>query len=147
MDVILKQDVPNLGHADEIVTVKSGYGRNYLIPRKIATLATVQARKVHAENMRQKSHKEARIKEEATIMAGKLKDLKIQLGAKTSSTGKIFGSVNTIQLAEALGKQGITVDRKVITIEDHIKEVGEYKAVIKLHREVKVELPFTVVSE
>ena len=148
MDVILKEDVTNLGHKNDIVSVKPGYGRNYLIPNGLAILATESARKVHAENMRQRAHKEEKIHNEAINMAAKLEGKKIILGAKTSSTGKIFGSVNNIQIAEALEKEGFAIDRKNITIkEDQVKEVGTYSASIKLHREVKVDIEFEVVPE
>ena len=105
MEVILKQDIPNLGFKNDIVTVKNGYGRNYLIPQGIATLATKPAIKVHEENMRQRAHKEEKIKNEAVALAEKLGGSTIKIGAKTSSTGKIFGSVNTIQIAEMLKEQ------------------------------------------
>ena len=148
MDVILKEDVTNLGHKNDIVNVKPGYGRNYLIPNGLAILATESARKVHAENMRQRAHKEEKIHNEAIAMAAKLEGKKIIVGAKTSSTGKIFGSVNNIQIAEALEKEGFAIDRKNITIkEDQVKEVGTYSASIKLHREVKVDIEFEVVPE
>ena len=148
MEIILKQDVNNLGSKDDIVAVKNGYARNYLIPRGLASNATEAARKIHAENLKQRSHKEAKVREEAKVIADKMKGLKLTIGAKTSSKGKIFGSVNTIQLAEALSAQGYNVDRKNIFIkEDLIKEVGNYTAKIKLHREVSVEIAFEIVSE
>jgi len=147
MEVILKQYIANLGHKDDIVEVKNGYGRNYLIPKGLAILATPAAKKVHAENLKQRAHKEERIKNEALELAEKIKAVEIKIGAKTSSTGKIFGSVNTIQIADILKEKGIEVDRRKIEIKDTIKEVGTYKAIIKLHREVDVELPFEVFSE
>ncbi|MFT3739477.1 MAG: 50S ribosomal protein L9 [Breznakibacter sp.] len=148
MQVILKEDVANLGTKNDIVNVKPGYGRNFLIPRGYAVLATESALKVHAENMRQRAHKEAKIKEDALALAQKLEGKSLTIGAKTSSSGKIFGSVNTIQIAEALEKEGFAIDRKSISIkEDSVKEVGTYSATIKLHREVKVEVSFTVVAE
>jgi large subunit ribosomal protein L9 len=148
MEVILKQDIANLGLADDIVTVKAGYGRNYLIPQGYAILATKMAKKVHAENLRQRAHKEEKIKNDALALAEKLKDVKITVGAKTSSTGKIFGSVNTIQIADELVKQGYEIDRKKISIkEDAVKEIGSYTAIVKLHREIKAEIPFEVISE
>lgn len=149
MKVILKTDVEHLGHAGDILAVKDGYGRNYLIPRGYAVLATPSAIKVHAENMKQRAHKLEKIKNEAVELAAKLKSLVIVIGAKTSSTGKIFGSVNTIQFAEQLAKAGFDmIERKQVTLpEDSIKEVGKYTAKIKLHKEVVVELPFEVVSE
>lgn len=148
MEIILKQDVQRLGSKDDIVNVKDGYGRNYLIPQGIAVIATESAKKVLAENIRQRAHKEAKLKEEALVVAEKIKALKISIGAKTSTTGKIFGSVNNIQLAEAIAAQGIEIDRKYITIsKEGVKEVGTHTAKIKLHREVVVDFEFEVVSE
>ncbi|MGE0078796.1 MAG: 50S ribosomal protein L9 [Bacteroidales bacterium] len=148
MEIILLQDVSNLGSKDEIVTVKNGYARNYLIPNGMAINATVSAKKVLAENIKQRAHKEAKIKADAEQLAAKMGGLKLTIGAKTSSTGKIFGSVNTIQIAEALAEKGFEIDRKVISLkEDQIKEVGSYTAEIKLHREVKVAIEFEVISE
>lgn len=148
MEIILKQDMPNLGHKDDIVTVKDGYARNYLIPNGLAINATKTARKVHEENLRQRAHKEAQLKAAAEEFAKKLKDVSITIGAKTSTKGKIFGSVNTIQIAEELAKQGFEVDRKNVTIkEELIKEVGKYTANVKLHKDVQVEIPFEIISE
>ncbi len=148
MEIILRQDMPNLGHKDDIVSVKDGYARNYLIPKGFAINATKTARKVHEENLRQRAHKEAQLREAAGIMAEKLKSVSITIGAKTSTKGKIFGSVNTIQISEELANQGYDIDRKDITIkEELIKEVGKYTATIKLHRDVKVEIPFEIISE
>ncbi len=148
MDIILLQDVPNLGSKDDSLVVKSGYGRNYLIPQKLAILATPSAKKVLAENQKQRAHKEARLKDEALRLAEKLKTIVITIGAKTSSTGKIFGSVNNIQVAEALKEKGFDVDRRQITIkEDAIKEVGKHSAKVKFHREVVVDFEFEVVAE
>jgi large subunit ribosomal protein L9 len=148
MEVILKQDVQGLGHKDDLVKVKDGYGRNYLIPKGLAITATENAKKVHAEILRQRQHKEERIKKQAIEMAEKMKGLKLTIGAKTSSTGRIFGSVNTIQIAEAIKNKGFDVDRKNIFIEeDSIKEVGNYKATVKLHKEVEIEVDFEVIAE
>jgi large subunit ribosomal protein L9 len=148
MQVILKEDVAHLGSKNDVVNVKPGYGRNYLIPRGFGVLATESAMKVHAENMRQRAHKEAKIKEDAVELAKKLEGKSLTIGAKTSTSGKIFGSVNTIQIAEALEKEGFNIERKNISIkEDSVKEVGTYSATIKLHREVKVEVSFSVVAE
>ena len=146
MKIILKEDIANLGYKDDVVEVKNGYGRNYLIPTGKAVIANESALKVLAENQRPRAHKLARIKAEAEATAAALKDLKLTIGAKTSSTGTIFGSVNAIQIAEALEKLGHNIDRKIISIEP-VKEVGNYTATIKLHREVAVEVPFEVVSE
>lgn len=148
MEIILIQDVARLGVVDDIVTVKDGYAQNYLIPRKKAVVATPSAKKVMAENTKQRAHKEAKLKDEALKIAEKLENKKVSVGAKTSSLGKIFGSVNTIQLAEAINKKGFEIDRKQISLpEDSIKEVGTYTAKIKLHKEVVIELEFEVVAE
>jgi large subunit ribosomal protein L9 len=148
MEVILKEDVANIGHKNDIVRVKPGYGRNFLIPQGLAVLATVSARKVNAENQKQRAHKEEKIRLEASAIAAKLEGKKITVGAKTSSTGKIFGSVNNIQIAEVLEKEGFSIERKNITIkEEQVKEVGTYTATIKLHRDVKVTIEFEVVPE
>ena len=148
MEIILIQDVNKLGQKDDLVNVKAGYGRNFLIPRGYAVSATTSAKKMHTENLRQRAHKEEKIKIAAQALAGKLEGLKIVVGAKTSTSGKIFGSVNTIQIAESLKEKGFDIDRKNITLpEDQIKEVGSYKAVIKLHRDVKVEVEFEIKGE
>jgi large subunit ribosomal protein L9 len=148
MEIILKQDVNKLGQKDDIVNVKDGYGRNFLIPRGFAVAATPSAKKMHTENLRQRAHKEEKIKIAAQEIAEKLTGVKLIVGAKTSTSGKIFGSVNTIQIAESLKEKGFEIDRRSITLpEDQIKEVGNYKAVVKLHREVKVEIDFEIVGE
>lgn len=148
MEIILKQDMPNLGYKNEIITVKNGYGRNYLIPKGFATLATESAKKIHTENMKQRAHKEEKIKNEAIEVSKKLEKINIKIGAKTSTTGKIFGSVNTIQLAEEIKKQfGYEVDRRNIKLNDNIKQVGKYTARVRLHREIETEISFEVVSE
>jgi large subunit ribosomal protein L9 len=147
MQVILKEDVVNLGYKDDIVTVRDGYGRNFLIPQGKAVIASDSAKKVLAENLKQRAHKLAKIKENAQALAAKLGNISLTIGAKTSSTGTIFGSVTNIQVADALAKQGIEVERKLIYIKDSVKEVGNYKALIKLHKDVSVEIPFEVVSE
>jgi large subunit ribosomal protein L9 len=148
MEIILKQDVPNLGYTGDVVKVRNGFGRNYLIPKGFAILATPSAVKINAENKKQRAHKETKIKDKALEIASQLQGKEIIIGAKTSTTGKIFGSVNSIQLAEAINKKGFEIDRKQISFkEDHIKEVGKYTAIIKLHRDVKVEVAFEVISE
>ena len=148
MDVILKTDVEHLGEKDELVTVKAGYGRNFLIPQGKAILATASARKMHEETMRQRSHKATKVLEEAKAAAEKIGGASVKIGAKVGEAGKIFGSVNNIQLAEALKDAGYDVDRKNIGLKaDAIKEVGTYKATIKLHKEVSVEIDFEVVGE
>ena len=146
MEIILLTDIANLGHKDDIVDVKQGYGRNYLIPQGYAILATPSARKVVAENLRQRAHKEAKLKAEAEEIAAQLAEVKLTIGAKTSSTGKIFGSVNSIRISESLKEKGFDIDRKKIVLKD-VKEIGTYTALIKLHREVKVDVEFEVVSE
>ena len=146
MEIILLTDIANLGHKDDIVDVKQGYGRNYLIPQGYAILATPSARKVVAENLRQRAHKEAKLKAEAEAIAAQLAEVKLTIGAKTSSTGKIFGSVNSIMISESLKEKGFDIDRKKIMLKD-VKEIGTYTALIKLHREVKVDVEFEVVSE
>ena len=148
MDIILLQDVPNLGSKDDSVVVKDGYARNYLIPQRLAVLATSSAKKVLAENQKQRAHKEAKLKDEALTLAEKLKTIVITVGAKTSTTGKIFGSVNNIQVAEALREKGFEVDRKQILIkEDSIKEIGKHTARVKFHRDVIVDFEFEVIAE
>ena len=146
MEIILLTDIANLGHKDDIVDVKQGYGRNYLIPQGYAILATPSARKVVAENLRQRAHKEAKLKAEAEAIAAQLAEVKLTIGAKTSSTGKIFGSVNSIMISESLKEKGFDIDRKKIMLKD-VKEIGTYTALIKLHREVKVDVESEVVSE
>lgn len=146
MEIILLTDIANLGHKDDIVDVKQGYGRNYLIPQGYAILATPSARKVVAENLRQRAHKEAKLKAEAEELAAQLAEIKLTIGAKTSSTGKIFGSVNSIMISESLKDKGFDIDRKKIMLKD-VKEIGTYTALIKLHREVKVDVEFEVISE
>ena len=148
MEVILKEDVANLGYKDDIVHVKDGYGRNFLIPQGKAVIASESARKVLAEVLKQRAHKIAKIKEEAEALAEKMKGVSLTIGAKTSSTGTIFGSVTNIQIAEELAKLGFEIDRKIIRIkEDAVKEVGSYNATVSLYKEVSVEIPFEVVSE
>ncbi len=148
MEIILIQDVDRIGSKDDLVKVKDGFARNFLIPQKKAIVATTTAKKILAENTKQRAHKEAKHKNEALAIAEKLANKKISIGAKTSSLGKIFGSVNTIQIAEAINKKGFEIDRKQILLqEDHIKEVGTYTAKIKLHKEVIIEVEFEVVAE
>ena len=149
MEVILKQDVANLGHKDDIVVVKNGYGANYLIPQGMAIMATPSAKKVHQENLRQRAHKEAKIREEATALAAKLEGLTVKVTTKVSSTGKIFGSVNNIQIAEALAEKGFEIDRRNITIVDAAKlqEVGIYDANVKCYKDIKATIKVEVVAE
>lgn len=147
MEVILKEDVVNLGYKDDIVDVKKGYARNFLIPQGKAVIASESAKKVIAENNRQRAHKLEQLKNEAEAFAKKMEGTTLTVGAKTSSTGTIFGSVTNIQIAEELAKKGFEVDRKFILIKDQVKEVGTYTATVKLHKEVSIEIPFEVVAE
>ena len=149
MEIILKQDVKNLGYKNDIVSVKSGYARNFLIPQVMAILATPSARKVLAEEVRQQAFKQEKIRKEATELAQVLEGLSLRIPAKAAETGKIYGSVNNVQIANAIKEaKDLTVDRKQIIIkEDSIKEVGTYKAVIRLHKEVSVEISFEVFAE
>ncbi len=147
MEIILKEDFQNLGYKDDIVKVKDGYGRNYLIPTGKAIIASESAKKVLAENQKQRAHKLAKIKADAEALAKKLEGLTLTIGTKTSSSGVIFGSVNSIQVAEALEKEGFAIDRKIIVIKDNIKEIGNYTAVIRLHKEVSPVVKLVVVSE
>ena len=148
MKIILKQDHEKLGQKNDILTVKTGYARNYLIPKGYAIQATGSAVKVHNENLKQRAHKEEKVRNEAEKIAEKLSTVKLVIGAKVSTAGKIFGSVNTIQIAEALKEKGFDIDRKNILLGDEaVKEVGHYKAVVKLHRDVKVNVDFEVKAE
>ena len=147
MKIILKEDIANLGYKDDVVEVKNGYGRNYLIPQKKAVIATPSALKVLAEDLKQRAHKIAKQKADAEALAATLEGVSLTIGAKTSATGTIFGSVNNIQIADALEKLGHNIDRKLISVKTAIKEVGSYTATIKLHKEVSVEIPFEVVAE
>ena len=149
MQVILKQDIPNVGYKDDIVTVKNGYGRNYLIPQGLAILATGTNKKVVAENKKQKAYKENKVVNEAQTIAKALEIINLKIGAKAGTSGKIFGSVNAIQIAHALKEQfNFDIDRKNIEVDgESIKELGNYKAKIKLHKEVHVEIDFEVFAE
>ena len=147
MEIILKEDVINLGYKNDIVNVKSGYGRNYLIPTGKAVIASPAAKKMLAEELKQRAHKLEKIKKDAEELAAKLEGVSLKIATKVSSTGTIFGSVGNIQIAEELAKLGHNIDRKLIVVKDSVKEVGHYKAVIKLHKEVSVEIPFEVVAE
>ncbi|KAA8475696.1 large subunit ribosomal protein L9 [Arcticibacter tournemirensis] len=147
MEIILKQDIKNLGEKDDVVNVKPGYGRNYLIPKGFAALATESAKKVLAENLKQAQFKQEKIKNDALAVAARLEGVKLTIGAKAGESGKIFGAVNTIQVADALKREGFEVDRRRITFETEPKFVGEYVANLNLHKEVKVQVPFEVVAE
>ncbi len=149
MEIILKQDVPNLGYEHDIVIVRPGYANNYLIPKGYAVLATDSNKKISAEVLRQKSFKEERVRKEAEALATKLQDITVKVGAKAAQTGKIFGSVNNIQIAEAIKTQfNFEVDRKKIHIEgEHIKELGSYQATVRLYKEIQAIINFEVVAE
>lgn len=148
MEVLLKNNVDNLGDKDEIVTVKNGYGRNYLIPQKMAVIVTDSVRKMHDETMRQRSHKLAKLKEEAQALANKLAETKVKVGAKVGENGKIFGSVTNVQVADAINKAGFEVERrKIKLLGSSIKSAGTYEAEVKLHKEITVTVNFEVVGE
>ena len=147
MELILVEDVAGLGYKNDIVSVKKGYGRNYLIPQGKAVIASESARKVLAENLKQRAHKLAKIKADAEELAAKLAPVALTIATKVSATGTIFGAVGNIQIAEALAKLGFEIDRKTIVVKETIKEVGSYKATVKLHKEVSVEIPFEVIAE
>lgn len=148
MEVILKKNIDKLGYKDDVVTVKPGYGRNFLIPQGYATLATPSAKKAHEEMLKQRAHKESKIVAEAEAVAAKLVETNVSISTKVGENGKIFGSVNTVQLAEALKKAGFDIDRKSLKIKDEpIKEVGSYEAEANLHKGVKPVFKFEVVGE
>jgi len=148
MEVILRKDVDNLGFKDDIVTVKNGYGRNFLIPQGFASLATPSAKKVLAENLKQRAYKEAKIIEDATKLADKVKAMDIKIVAKAGAGAKLFGSVGNADVAEAIAKNGVELDRKYIKVTGgSVKRLGKYNAIIRLHRTVVVDLTFEVVAE
>lgn len=149
MEVILKQDVRNLGYTNDIVKVRPGFGRNYLIPRGIAILADNTAKKIHAENVKQRAHKEAKVKAEAEKSANKLKDLVVKVPTRVGENGKIFGSITSVQLADSLRNLGFDVDRRNITIDaaDTVKTTGTYTAKVRLHKEVLAAFQFEIVAE
>lgn len=147
MKLTLKEDVAGLGYKDDVVEVKNGYGRNYLIPTGRGVIATPSALKVLAENLRQRAHKLAQLKADAEALAEALKDVKLSIATKVSETGTIFGSVNAAQIAEALKEAGHEIDRKLIVLKQPVKEVGNYTATVNIYKEVSVEIPFEVVAE
>ena len=146
MEIILKEDIIGLGYKNDIVTVKAGYGRNYLIPTGKGVIASVSAKKMLAEDLKQRAHKLEKIKNEAVALGEKLAQVSLNIATKVSATGVIYGSVNSLQIADELKKLGFDIDRKIIVVKD-VKEVGSYKATVKLHKEVSVEVPFEVVAE
>ena len=148
MEVLLKKDVDSLGSKDDIITVKNGFGRNYLIPKGIAVLATESVKKMHAENLRQRAHKDNQQKEEATKLYEKMAKKTFQVSAKVGENGKIFGSITNIQLADSLEKAGFKVERKNITLPSgNIKSVGKFEAEVILHKEIKGKISFEIVEE
>jgi len=148
MEVILLKNVDKLGYTNEVVTVKPGYGRNFLIPQGYAILATASAKKAHAEVMRQKSHKESKMLAEAQDLAAKLAEVSVTIATKAGENGKIYGSINTLQLAEALKAAGFDIDRKSLKIKDEpIREVGTYEAEANLYKGVKQGFKFSVAAE
>ena len=148
MELILKQDVEGLGFKDDIVTVKNGYGRNYLIPNGNAVLATSSAKKVLAENLKQRAFKEQKIVDDANKVADAIKALEIKIASKVGTGDKLFGSVNNTDVSEALSKEGQDIDKKFITvIGGNVKRLGKYNAVVRLHREVTIDLPFEVIPQ
>lgn len=146
MEIILKEDIIGLGYKNDIVNVKSGYGRNFLIPTGKAVIASASAKKVLAENLKQQAHKLAALKAEAEKKAAALENVVLEIAAKVSVTGVTYGSVNAATVADELAKKGIEIDRKIITMRD-IKQVGEYEAVVHFHKEVEVKVPVIVVAE
>jgi large subunit ribosomal protein L9 len=147
MELILKEDIIGLGYKNDIVTVKDGYGRNYLIPTHKAIIASESAKKMLAEELKQRAHKLAKIKEDAQALADKLAQVEtLVIPMKVGNTGTIYGSVNNLQIAEKLQEKGFEIDRKIILVQD-VKQVGSYTATVKLHKEVSVEIPFEVVAE
>jgi len=147
MEIILKEDIKGLGYKNDVVTVKPGYGRNFLIPKGAATMATESAKKIVAENVKQAAHKAEKIKNDALSIAEKLNGVTIEIKAKVGESGKIFGAVTSLQLSDALKEKGFAIDRKKVSFKGDVKEVGEYTASIDLHKEVKQEIKFKVVAE
>ena len=148
MELILRQDVDGLGFKDDIVTVKNGFGRNFLIPQGSAILATISAKKVLAENLKQRAFKEKKIVDDANKIADAIKALEIKITAKVGTGDKLFGSVNNINVAEAIEKEGHTIDKKFINDSGgNIKRLGKYNATVRLHREGSVDLPFEVIAQ
>lgn len=148
MEIILKEDIMGLGYKNDIVTVKDGYGRNYLIPTGKAIIASESAKKVVAENLRQRAHKIAKIKDDAQAIADKLAQIEtLVIPMKVSATGVIYGSVNSLQISDKLKEKGFDIDRKIILMGSDVKQIGSYKATVKLHKEISVEIPFEVVAE
>ena len=147
MELILKEDIKGLGYKNDIVKVRDGYGRNFLIPKKMAILATDSNKKVVAENIKQAAHKAEKIKSEASDIAAKLEGLTVNISTKVGESGKIFGAITSLQVSDALKAKGFAIDRKKISFKEDIKEVGTYKAQLDLHKEVKQTITVNVVAE
>jgi large subunit ribosomal protein L9 len=147
MEIILKEDIKGLGYKNDLVVVRPGYGRNFLIPQGFAILATDTNKKIVAENIKQASHKAEKLKKDALDTAEKLNNLVLELGAKVGESGKIFGAITTLQVSEALKNKGFNIDRKKVYFKDEIKEVGEFVAHVDLHKEVQAKVKFKVVAE
>ena len=147
MEIILKQDVQGLGYKNDLVKVKPGYGRNFLIPNGLALMATDSNKRMLAENIRQAAHKAEKLKQDAESLAQKIGDLTVEIGTKAGESGKIFGAVTGIQVADVLKAKGFDVDRKRVTFKTQPKELGEYKAILDLHKEVKHEITIKVIAE
>jgi large subunit ribosomal protein L9 len=147
MEVILTQDMQGLGYKNDVITVKAGYGRNYLIPKGFAIMANASNRKMIEENVRQAAHKAEKLKKDAEALAEQIGDLVLEIGAKVGESGKIFGAITTLQISDALNDKGFEIDRKKISFNSKVKEVGEYAATLDLHKDVKKEIPFKVVAE
>ena len=147
MEVILKQDIAGLGYKNDTIRVKGGYGRNYLIPKGLAIVASGSNKKMITENIRQASHKAEKIKNDAEAVAAKIAAINIQIGAKAGEKGKIFGAITTLQVSEALRKEGFEIDRKKISFKSQIKTLGDYEAVVDLHRDVKQDIKIGVVED
>ncbi len=147
MEVILKTDIKGLGYKNDLVDVKPGYGRNYLIPQGFAVLATTSNKKILQENVKQAAHKAEKIKTEAEAIAEKIQGIKLQIKAKIGDSGKIFGKVTTLQISDALAEKGIEVDRKKIAISQPVSTAGEFEAEVDLHRDVKTQVKFEVIAE
>ena len=148
MEVILKQDLNNLGYTDDIIKVKAGYARNYLIPRGLAELATESSKLVLAEKLKQRAHKEKKLKGDAQAVAKQLEEMTLKIGAKVGENGRIYGSITPLQISEALYRHGVEVDRKKIQVDDeHIKSLGTYTATVLVHKDIKAKVKFEVVPE
>ncbi|MDX2196913.1 MAG: 50S ribosomal protein L9 [Cytophagales bacterium] len=147
MEIILKEDFKGLGYKNDVVKVKPGYGRNYLIPKGIGVMADDRNKKVLAENIRQAAHKAEKLKMDNMEIASKLQSLSLSVGAKVGDSGKIFGAITPLQISEALKNKGYNIDRKKISLKEDIKEIGQYIAIVDLHKEVHAQVAFTVVAE